>query len=88
MESHSQYKRGLPILFQNKTTRKRTNVLPCEKPTIKNQMKIEIAEQSMTSMIGLLSQAIDILRNYDAEDDANYIESEMEKTIQNYKENK
>lgn len=51
-------------------------------------MKMEITEQAMTNMIGLLSQAIDILRNYDADEDANYIESEMEKAIKTYKETK
>lgn len=51
-------------------------------------MKIEIADQAMTSMIGLLSQAIDILRNYDAEEDANYLENQMEETIQTYKQSK
>jgi predicted lipoprotein len=44
-----------------------------------NQMKN--AQTAVVELIGLLSQAIDILRNHDAEDDANYIETQMEETI-------
>lgn len=39
--------------------------------------KTQIAE-----LIALLSQAIDIIRNYNGEDDAEYLEKEMEKTIE------
>ena len=39
------------------------------------------AQTAVVELIGLLSQAIDILRNHDAEDDANYIETQMEETI-------
>jgi predicted lipoprotein len=44
-----------------------------------NQMKN--TQTAVVELIGLLSQAIDILRNHDAEDDANYIETQMEETI-------
>lgn len=47
----------------------------------KNETKMALVE-----MIGLLSQAIDILRNHDADSDADYLEKEMEKTIEHYKE--
>ena len=40
---------------------------------------------TITELVGLLSQAIDIIRNHGADDDANYIETEMENTIQHYK---
>lgn len=43
-------------------------------------MKNTIAE-----FTGLLSQATDIIRNHGAEEDANYIEKQMENTISNYK---
>lgn len=41
---------------------------------------------TIAELIGLLSQSIDIIRNQGAEDDANYIETQMENTIQHYKE--
>jgi len=44
-----------------------------------NQMKN--TQTAVVELIGLLSQAIDILRNHDADDDANYIETQMEETI-------
>ena len=44
-----------------------------------NQMKN--TQTAVVELIGLLSHAIDILRNHDAEDDANYIETQMEETI-------
>jgi hypothetical protein len=40
---------------------------------------------TLAELVGLLSQAIDIIRNHGAEDDANYIETQMENTIQHYK---
>jgi len=40
---------------------------------------------TLAELVGLLSQAIDIIRNNGAEDDANYIETQMENTIQHYK---
>jgi len=39
------------------------------------------AQTAVVELIGLLSQAIDILRNHDAEDDAKYLETQMEETI-------
>jgi hypothetical protein len=41
---------------------------------------------TLAELVGLLSEAIDIIRNHGAEDDANYIETQMENTIQHYKE--
>ena len=41
---------------------------------------------TIAELVGLLSQAIDIIRNHGAEEDANYIENQMENTIQHYKE--
>jgi hypothetical protein len=38
-------------------------------------------QTAVVELIGLLSQAIDIIRNHDAEDDANYIENQMEEII-------
>lgn len=38
-------------------------------------------------LVGLLSQAIDIIRNHGADEDADYLETEMENTIQHYKQN-
>ncbi len=43
-------------------------------------------EGEVVELVGLLSQAIDIIRNHGAEEDANYIETQMENTIQHYKE--
>jgi len=36
----------------------------------------------MAELVALLSQAIDIIRNYNGEDDADYLEKEMQKTLQ------
>jgi len=36
-------------------------------------------------LIGLLSQAIDTLRNHDADEDADYLNNEMEKIIKKIK---
>lgn len=33
-------------------------------------------------LVALLSQAIDIIREYNGEDDADYLEKEMQKTLQ------
>ena len=40
---------------------------------------------ALAEIVGLLSQAIDIIRNHGAEDDANYIETQMEKVIKKIK---
>jgi hypothetical protein len=47
----------------------------------KQPIQMKNAQTAVVELIGLLSQAIDILRNHDAEDDANYIETQMEETI-------
>jgi hypothetical protein len=44
---------------------------------MKPQDKNKIAE-----LVALLSQAIDIIREYNGEDDAEYLEKEMQKTLQ------
>jgi hypothetical protein len=44
---------------------------------MKPQDKNTIAE-----LVALLSQAIDIIREYNGEDDADYLEKEMQKTLQ------
>ena len=43
---------------------------------MKPQDKNKIAE-----LVALLSQAIDIIREYNGEDDADYLEKEMQKTL-------
>lgn len=42
-------------------------------------------QPELVELIGLLSQAIDIIRNHDADDDANYIENQMEEIIKQIK---
>jgi hypothetical protein len=39
-------------------------------------------KQEIAELVALLSQAIDIIRNYNCVDDADYLEREMEKTIE------
>jgi hypothetical protein len=39
-------------------------------------------QNTMAELVALLSQAIDIIRNYNGEDDADYLEKEMQKTLQ------
>jgi hypothetical protein len=51
-------------------------------------MKTKTQTENIAELVGLLSQAIDILRNHDAEDDANYIENQMESVIQKIKKPK
>jgi len=49
-----------------------------------NPTTLQMENNTLAELVGLLSQAIDIIRNHGAEDDANYIETEMENTIQHY----
>jgi hypothetical protein len=48
-----------------------------------SEMKTDIKD--IAELVGLLSQSIDIIRNYGAEDDANYIENQMEEIIEKLK---
>lgn len=39
-------------------------------------------KNTIVELVALLSQAIDIIREYNGEDDADYLEKEMQKTLQ------
>jgi len=39
-------------------------------------------KNKIDELVALLSQAIDIIREYNGEDDADYLEKEMQKTLQ------
>ena len=49
------------------------------------QMKKPKTPVEIVELIGLLSQAIDTLRNHDADEDADYLNNEMEKVIKKIK---
>ena len=56
-----------------------------QQSTIENQMKIPKTPVEVVELIGILSQAIDILRNHDADEDADYLNNQMEEVIKKIK---
>jgi hypothetical protein len=51
-------------------------------------MKTTTQTENLAELVALLSQAIDIIREYNGESDADYLENEMESVIQKIKEAK
>jgi hypothetical protein len=51
-------------------------------------MKTTTQTENIAELVALLSQAIDIIREYNGEGDADYLEKEMESVIQKIKETK
>ncbi len=48
-------------------------------------MKTTTQTENLAELVALLSQAIDIIREYNGEGDADYLEKEMESVIQKIK---
>jgi len=48
-------------------------------------MKTATQTENIAELVALLSQAIDIIREYKGQDDADYLEKEMESVIQKIK---